>query len=55
MVEHASILVAVYDRSSQIRSGTGYTVNKAVSKQRNIIFIDPKTQTVSYHIGKRDE
>jgi len=47
MVEHASILVAVYDRSSQVRSGTGYTVNKAVSKQRNIIFIDPKTQAIS--------
>lgn len=52
IVEHSGVIVAVYDRSSQIRSGTGYTVNRAILKRRNIIFIDPKTQAVSYYIGK---
>lgn len=52
MIDKSEVLVAVYDRSSNVRSGTGYTVNKAIQKGRNIIFIDPKTQAISYHVGK---
>lgn len=53
MITHADVVIAVFDRNTRVRSGTGYTVNQAIKMERNIIFIDPKTQTISYHVGKR--
>ncbi|MDD4510309.1 MAG: SLOG family protein [Oscillospiraceae bacterium] len=51
LVERGDVLIAVYDRASKARSGTGYTVNRAIAKNRNIIFINPQTAEISYHIG----
>ena len=45
MVDHAGILLAVYNGSYQ--SGTGMTVRYAQSKKRKIIVIDPITREVS--------
>lgn len=53
LIEHSQVLIAVYDRESKARSGTGYTVHKAMNLQRNIIFIHPKTLEISYHVGNK--
>lgn len=53
MIAHSEVVVAVYDINTRVRSGTGYTVNQAIKLERNIIFIDPVTQSISYHVGKR--
>ena len=45
MVDHAGILLAVYNGSDQ--RGTGMTVRYAQSKKRKIIVIDPITREVS--------
>ena len=45
MVDHSSVLLAVYDGA--YRSGTGMTVRYAESKRRKIILIDPITREVS--------
>lgn len=45
MVEHASVLLAVYNGAR--RSGTGATVNYARKMGREIIVIDPITQLIS--------
>ena len=45
MVDHASILLAVYNGAH--RSGTGMTVHYAQSKHRKIISIQPITREVS--------
>ena len=47
MVEHADILVAVYDNDRSIRSGTGQTVNYARKKELPLIFIHPDSGIVS--------
>lgn len=47
MVDHADILVAVYDNDRSIRSGTGMTVNCAKKKQLPIILIHPDTAKLS--------
>lgn len=46
MVEHASVLLAVYNGAR--RSGTGATVNYARKMGREIIVIDPVTQVISH-------
>ena len=47
MVDHANILLAVYDNDRSIRSGTGMTVNYAKKRGRKIIFIHPDSAIVS--------
>ena len=47
MVDHADILLAVYDNDRSIRSGTGMTVNYAKKRGRKIIFIHPDSAIVS--------
>lgn len=43
MVDHADVLVAVYDDDHSIRSGTGMTVNYAKKKELAVILIHPDT------------
>ena len=50
MVDHSSILLAVYDGT--YRSGTGMTVRDAQRKRRKIILIHPITREVSYINGE---
>lgn len=47
LVEHADILLAVYNGSHQ-RSGTGMTVRYAQKLGREIIIIDPKTRLITH-------
>lgn len=47
MVDHADILVAVYDDDRAIRSGTGQTANYARKKGLPLIFIHPDSGVVS--------
>lgn len=46
MVDHADVLLAVYDNDRSIRSGTGMTVNYAKKKGLPIILIHPDTGVV---------
>lgn len=47
MVDHADILLAVYDNDKAIRSGTGQTVHYAQRKGLPVILIHPDTAAVS--------
>lgn len=47
MVDHADILLAVYDNDRSIRSGTGQTVNYARKRNLPLIFIHPDTGIVN--------
>ena len=47
MVDHADCLLAVYDNSRSIRSGTGATVHYAEKTAKPIIFIHPDTMAVT--------
>ena len=47
MMDHADVLVAVYDNDRSIRSGTGMTVNYAKKKGLSIILIHPDTGAVT--------
>lgn len=48
MVDHADVLLAVYDNDRSIRSGTGTTVNYAVKKKGlPVIFIHPDSHVVT--------
>lgn len=47
LVERADILLAVFDRDDESRSGTGYTVAYAEKKNKPIIFIHPSTLEIS--------
>lgn len=47
MVDHADVLVAVYDNDRSIRSGTGMTVNYAKKRKVPIIMIHPDTAIVT--------
>lgn len=48
IVDHANILLAVYDNNRSIRSGTGMTVNYARKKGLPIILIHPDTAVVQF-------
>ena len=48
MVDHADVLVAVYDNDHATRSGTGQTVNYARQKNLPTILIHPDTGVVSW-------
>lgn len=47
MVDHADVLLAVYDNDRSIRSGTGMTVNYAKKKELRIVLIHPDSAKVS--------
>lgn len=47
LVDHADIVLAVYDVQANKRSGTGYTVHYAQTQGKPIIAIDPD----DFHIG----
>lgn len=47
MVDHADVLVAVYDNDRSIRSGTGMTINYAKKKGLPVILIHPNTAAVA--------
>lgn len=47
MVDHADVLVAVYDNDRSIRSGTGMTINYAKKKGLPVILIHPDTAAVA--------
>lgn len=47
MVDHADVLVAVYDNDRSIRSGAGMTVNYAKKKGLSIILVHPDTGAVT--------
>lgn len=43
LVDNADVLLAVYDMNARKRSGTGYTVNYAIQRQKPVLLIDPDT------------
>ena len=47
LVDHADVVLAVYDMQANKRSGTGYTVHYAQAQSKPIIVIDPD----DFHIG----
>ncbi len=47
MVDHADMLLAVFDNEKKVRSGTMHTVNYARKKQIPILLIHPDTARVS--------
>lgn len=47
MVDHADMLLAVFDNEKEMRSGTLHTVNYARKKQMPILLIHPDTARVS--------
>ena len=48
LVDHADIVLAVYDMNANKRSGTGYTVHYAQAQGKTIIAIDPDDFHVSF-------
>lgn len=47
MVEHSSLLLAIYDQNRNIRSGTGQTVNYALKCGHTITYIHPDTAEIT--------
>lgn len=47
LVDHADVVLTVYDMQANKRSGTGYTVHYAQAQSKPIIVIDPD----DFHIG----
>lgn len=54
MIDHADVLLAVYDNDRSIRSGTGMTVNYARKKGLPVILIHPDRATVTNENGSRE-
>lgn len=48
LVDHADVVLAVYDMQANKRSGTGYTVHYAQTKDKPIIAIDPDDFHISF-------
>ena len=48
LVDHADIVLAVYDMGVNKRSGTGYTVHYAQAQGKTIIAIDPDDFHISF-------
>lgn len=48
LVDHADVLLAVYDMQANKRSGTGYTVHNAQAQNKPIIAIDPDDFHISF-------
>lgn len=49
MIDHADVLVAVYDNDRTVHSGTGQTVLYAERQERPVVFIHPDTGIISTH------
>lgn len=47
LVEHCDLLLAVYNKRTAKRSGTGQTVSYAKKMLRRVIYIDPETAKIS--------
>ena len=47
IVDHADVLVAVYDDDRNVRSDTGQTVRYAIRREKPVILIHPDTVAVS--------
>lgn len=54
MIDHADVLLAVYDNDRSIRSGTGMMVNYARKKGLPVILIHPDRATVTNENGSRE-
>ena len=52
LVDHADIVLAVYDMNANKRSGTGYTVHYAQARGKTIIAIDPDDFHISFSGAK---
>ena len=48
LVDHADVVLAVYDMNANKRSGTGYTVHYAQAQNKPIIAIDPDDFHISF-------
>ena len=48
LVDHADVVLAVYDMQANKRSGTGYTVHYAQAQNKPIIAIDPDDFHISF-------
>ena len=48
LVNHADIVLAVYDMQANKRSGTGYTVHYAQAQNKPIVAIDPDDFHISF-------
>ena len=48
LVDHAGVLLAVYDMQANKRSGTGYTVHYAQAHKKPVVAIDPDNFSVSF-------
>ena len=48
LVDHADVILAVYDMQANKRSGTGYTVHYAQAQGKPIIAIDPDDFYISF-------
>lgn len=48
LVDHAGVLLAVYDMQANKRSGTGYTVHYAQAQKKPVVAIDPDNFSVSF-------
>ena len=48
LVDHAGVLLAVYDMQANKRSGTGYTVHYAQAQKKPVVTIDPDNFSVSF-------
>lgn len=54
-MDHADILVAVYDNDRSIRSSAGMTLNYAPKKEISFILVCPNTGVVSANISLKYE
>ncbi|MBQ9168990.1 MAG: DUF1273 family protein [Oscillospiraceae bacterium] len=48
LVDHADVVLAVYDMQANKRSGTGYTIHYAQAQSKPIIVIDPDDLHISF-------
>lgn len=55
LVDHAGVLLAVYDMQANKRSGTGYTVHYAQAQGKPVIAIDPDNFSVNFSGGESEK
>ena len=48
LVDHAGVLLAVYDMQANTHSGTGYAVHYAQAQSKPLIAIDPDNLCVNF-------
>ena len=52
LVDHADLLLAVYDKETHSRTGTGNTVRYAQGQGKPILFLNPNSLKLSYEATK---